>query len=320
MCFEDEKGMKKIKTFLQNEPQTVILIVCIILFYFLVPNFGTKKNLMNILKQNMLLSIASCGLALVVIGGNLDLSIGGLYTLCLVSSVSMQLHSVLLALIVPLAIGVGAGFLNGYVVGRFKVNSIIVTLGTGAIFKGIMMAFTKGNVTVGLPGTVYSEISNFRILNLPFFMIVYFLIAIIYQIVLGKTKYGRALQYQGVNHEAAYISGIKTKKTTIISFVILGGSIGLAAILMGSRMLQANTIAGQFLHLEALPAILIGGISLGGGVGSIYKAMIGVFLLAVILNALTLLNVHFEWRTVVQGLLILLALFADVQRRQKYNE
>jgi len=311
--------MNKIKTFTRNEPQTILLIFCIIVFYFLVPNFGTQKNLTNIIKQSMLIAIASCGLTLVVIGGNLDLSIGALYTLCLVFSVGMQMHSVMLAIIVPIGIAVSAGFLNGYIIGRFKVNSIIVTLGTLAIFSGFIMVYTKGNVVVGLPGTAYSDISGFKIFNLPFFMIAYFIIAILYQFLLRKTKYGRALRYQGVNSEAAYTSGINTKKTTIISFIISGCSVGIASIFMGSRMLQANTIAGAGLEFDALTAILIGGVSLGGGVGSIYKAMIGVFLLAVIMNALTLFNAHFEWRTVVKGLLILTALFADIQRRKKYN-
>ena len=311
--------MNKIKTFTRNEPQTILLIFCIIVFYFLVPNFGTQKNLTNIIKQSMLIAIASCGLTLVVIGGNLDLSIGALYTLCLVFSVGMQMHSVMLAIIAPIGIAVSAGFLNGYIIGRFKVNSIIVTLGTLAIFSGFIMVYTKGNVVVGLPGTAYSDISGFKIFNLPFFMIAYFIIAILYQFLLRKTKYGRALRYQGVNSEAAYTSGINTKKTTIISFIISGCSVGIASIFMGSRMLQANTIAGAGLEFDALTAILIGGVSLGGGVGSIYKAMIGVFLLAVIMNALTLFNAHFEWRTVVKGLLILTALFVDIQRRKKYN-
>jgi ribose transport system permease protein len=312
--------MKRIKTLALNEPQTVLFILCFIAFYFAIPKFGTINNLLSLLKQCLLIAIVSCGLTIVVIGGELDLSVGALYTLCLVFSVGMQLHSVLLAIVVPLAIGLAGGFLNGYIVGKFKVNSIIVTLGTFAIFSGLIMVYTDGNVVVGLPGTIYSEISNFRILTIPVFVYIYFLIAISYQAILTKTKFGWALRFQGSNPEAAFISGISTKKSTIISFIISGGSAGLASILMGSRMLQANTIAGANLEFDALTAILIGGVSLGGGTGSIYKAMVGVFLLTILLNALTLVNVHFELRTVLKGLLILLALFIDVQRRRKYND
>lgn len=309
----------KLINVIKQNPQTIILLFFIIVFAFFVPEFASKSNLMNILKQSTLVSLVACGLAIVVIGGNLDLSVGSLFTLTLVLSIGMQTKSVALAIIIPIAVSLLAGLFNGFISSNFNVNSIIVTLGTLSIFSGLALVYTKGNVQIGTYGTFYSEIAALRFYNIPFFVIFYFLLAIIYQILLKYTSFGRSLSYQGINPEAAIIAGVKVKQVTIISFMICSLSVGIAAIFMGSRLLQANTIAGVGLEFDALTAILIGGISLSGGKGNIYKAMVGVFLLAVIINALTLIGVPVEWKNVVKGILILVALGVDTIMRGKQN-
>jgi ribose transport system permease protein len=120
-----------------------------------------------------------------------------------------------------------------------------------------------------------------------------------------------------VNREAALVGGINVRRVTTIAFVICSTMVALAAIIQGARLLQGSTNTGDGLEFDALTALLIGGVSLRGGKGSIFNAMIGVLLLAVIINALTLLNVPFEWRNIAKGILILIAVSTDALVRRR---
>jgi ribose/xylose/arabinose/galactoside ABC-type transport system permease subunit len=318
MCGQGE-GMKqaKITEFLRRQPQLIILLALILVFSIFIPPFHSIRNIMNVLKQSATISIISCGLALVVIGGNLDLSVGSLLSLTLGVSLSMTLHNTFLAIAVPLLIAAAIGFGNGYIVSRFNVSSIIVTLGSLSAIAGFVQFYREGNIIIGMPGMAYSAITDARFFTIPSYVIIYIVIAVVYQIILTRSSFGRKLVYQGVNKDAAIAAGINVKAITIASFVICSLSVAVASVLQGARLLQGSTNTGAGLEFDALTAILIGGISLTGGKGTIGNAMIGVFLLAVIINALTLLNVPFEWRNIAKGILILVAISADVLGREK---
>lgn len=303
--------MNRIKKFTKNNPQLTLLILLIIIFSILMPAFRGKNNIINILKQSTTISIISYGVALVVIGGNLDLSVGALLSLTLGLSISMSMHNVALAILVPLGFAIVVGFVNGYIVGRFRVNSIILTLGMMSVINGIVQTYRKGNIVIGMFGGAYQAITDAKVFGIPSYIVVYISIAILYQFILTRTVYGRQLILMGTNRDAAEIAGINIRKVTIISFVICGVSVAVASILMGARLLQGSTNTGAGLEFDALTAILIGGVSIEGGKGNILNAMIGVFLLAVIINGLTLLNVPFAWRNVAKGLMILLAILTE---------
>ncbi|MFV2034640.1 MAG: ABC transporter permease, partial [Halocynthiibacter sp.] len=254
-------------------------------------------------------------LALVVIGGNLDLSVGALLSLTLGLSISMANTSTALAIVVPLAVGLGVGAANGLIVGRFRVDSIILTLGSMAVINGFVQTYRKGNIVTGPMFTSYQEMTDAKLFSIPSYIIAYFLIAILFQFLLLKTSFGARIVLQGENKEAAEIVGIKTRRVTLATFMICGLSVGVASILMGSRLLQGSTNTGTGMEFDALTAILIGGISIYGGKGTILNAMVGVFLLAVIINGLTLLNVPFEWRNVAKGSMIIFAIGIERLRR-----
>ncbi len=309
--------MNRLKKFAKNNPQLTLLVIVIIVFAIWLPDFRTKNNIINILKQSATISIISYGVALVVIGGNLDLSVGALLSLTLGISISMSNYNVLLAIFVPLGFGLVVGFVNGYIVGRFKVNSIILTLGMMSVINGIVQTYRKGNIVIGMFGGSYQAITDAKIFGIPSYIFIYIFIAIVYQFVLTKTVYGRQLILMGTNRDAAEIAGINIRKVTLVSFVLCGVSVAIASILMGARLLQGSTNTGSGLEFDALTAILIGGVSIEGGKGNILNAMIGVFILAVIINGLTLLNVPFAWRNVAKGLMILLAILTEQFLRNK---
>ena len=304
----------------RNNSQLIILALLLLLFSVSIPSFLTEKNIVNILKQSTTLAIVACGLALVVIGGNLDLSVGSLLSLTLGISLSLSNHNIALAVIVPLAIGCALGLLNGAIVGLFSVSSIIVTLGSLSVISGFVQFYRKGNIISGAYGSVLSNFTDMKLLSIPSYVLVYIGIALVYQALLVRTTFGRKLVYIGTNRDAAVAAGLNVRMVTIVSFVICSFSVALASILQGARLLQGSTNTGAGLEFDALTAILVGGISLRGGKGSIANAMIGVFLLATITNALALLNVPFEWRNISKGILILIAIASDAMLRWKYDK
>jgi ribose transport system permease protein len=301
--------------FLRGNPQLVILILIVVVFSILFPAFISKKNVINILKQSTVISLVSCGLALVVISGNLDLSVGALLSFTLGISLSLSNINPLLALFVPLLLGVGLGMLNGTIVSRFEVNSIIVTLGSLSLISGFVQFYRKGNIIMGLPGTFLTQFVDLNVFSIPSYVLVYVAVAVVCGLLLSRTTYGRKLRLIGVNREAALVGGINVQRVTTAAFVIASTLTALAAIIQGARLLQGSTNTGDGLEFDALTALLIGGVSLRGGKGSILNAMIGVLLLAVIINALTLLNVPFEWRNIAKGLLILIAVGTEALAR-----
>ncbi|MCP4384268.1 MAG: ABC transporter permease [Hyphomicrobiales bacterium] len=300
--------MASVRGFVSRNPQLSVLVLLFVLFALFIPAFMTTGNILNILKQSTTISIIACGLAFVVIGGNLDLSVGALLSLSLGLSIEMANHNLFLALVVPMVAVVAVGFANGSIVGRFRVDSIILTLGSMAAINGVVQTYRQGNIVTGPMFTSYQAMTDAKLFGVPSYILVYIAIALLFQFLLLKTAFGRQVVLQGENKEAAEIAGINTRRVTLISFVLCSASVGVASILMGSRLLQGSTNTGTGMEFDALTAILIGGISIYGGKGTILNAMVGVFLLAIIINGLTLLNVPFEWRNVAKGLLIILAI------------
>ena len=233
--------------------------------------------------------------------------------------ISLSLSGIhpLLALFVPLLLGVGLGMLNGTIVSRFEVNSIIVTLGSLSLVSGFVQFYRQGNIIMGLPGTILTQFVDLTVFSIPSYVLFYVLMAVVCGLLLSRTTYGRKLRLIGVNREAALVGGINVRRVTTIAFVICSTMVALAAIIQGARLLQGSTNTGDGLEFDALTALLIGGVSLRGGKGSILNAMIGVLLLAVIINALTLLNVPFEWRNIAKGILILIAVSTDALVRRR---
>ena len=309
---------KNILKWIKSNPQFFILIILIIGFSFLLPAFLTSRNLLSILRQVSTISLISFGLTIVMIGGNLDLSVGSTLSFLAVLSIRMQVINPLLGVAVPIIAAILIGFFNGYIVQKFNINSIIVTLGSMLILAGIALITSNSRSIQGTPGTWFSQIAEFSIYKVPMYVILFLIIAVIYEILLRKTLFGRSLIYQGTNRQAAILAGQNVNLTTIISFMVGSVSVAFAAIIMSSRMLTGNPISGQGIEFDALTAILLGGISLRGGQGNIFKTMVGVLLLAVIYNALNLFGVPFEYQNMAKGLLITIAIISDARLRGYY--
>lgn len=304
-------------TLIRTYPQLVILIIMMVVLSFTTPNFATTANFMNILKQVSVISIIACGLTLVIIAGDLDLSVGSTLSLLCVVSATMQLRNDTLAIIVPLVLAVFVGLFNGLIVTSFDVNSIIVTLGSLSLFSGLALFYTNGAIILTKPGTWYSVIAQGKIVNVPIHVLVFIVVAIAYQILLKMTTFGRSLIYIGTNSEAAKIVGIRTRFIRTMAFIICSLSVAVAAVISVSRVSSGSPVAGVGFEFDAITAVVIGGTSLRGGKGSIGNTIVGVLLLAVIINALRLYNVPYAFQNITKGLLIIAAITIEVRSERK---
>ena len=316
------KTLQKVKIldFIKSRPQLLILVTMVVVLAVINPKFSTGANLLNILKQVSVIAIISSGLTLVVVSGCLDLSVGSVLSLLNVITARLQLQNNLAAVVVPLFIALFIGLFNGVIVTKFKVNSIIVTLGSLSVFAGLALLFTQGAIIIGRTGTWYSLIAQGELWGIPIHVYIFIILAIGYELLLKKTRFGRGLIYTGTNEEAARVAGIRTALYRIIAFMISAFSVAIASIILSSRMNSGTPVAGVGFEFDAVTAILIGGTSLIGGRGSIINTIIGVLLLAVLINALTLYQVPFAFQNIFKGLLIILAIIVDVRSREKYGK
>lgn len=312
-----KKGENKLVSVLRDQSQLIILILLIIVFSVTTPSFRTTGNFLNLLKQVTVIGVISCGMTMVVISGCLDLSVGSVFSLLNLISISFQRSNNLLGVVMPLIIAVFIGFFNGFIVTKFKVNSIIVTLGSLSLFSGIAQLITNGAIISGVTGTWYGFIGRNKLFGIPVHVHVLFIVAIICQLLLSKTTFGRKIKYVGINDSAAEIAGIKTERIRTLAFIISSVSVAIAALIYSSRMTTASPIAGSGYEFDAITAVVIGGTSLAGGRGSILKTIVGVLLLAMIINILTLYNVMYSFQNIVKGILIIIAIIADNRFRRR---
>ncbi|MCL4378341.1 MAG: ABC transporter permease [Actinobacteria bacterium] len=306
--------------FLKIQTNLVILVLLVIILSITVPSFRQVSNFLNILKSISVISIISCGMTLVVIGGGLDLSVGSTFSLAAVISIVMiNKNSVVLAIIVPIIAAIIIGILNGAITSYFNISSIIVTLGMLSVVGGFALFYVNGGTQVANPNKIFESIAKINLFKIPLYCYIFIIIAIIYEILLKRTTFGRNLILIGTNPEAAKIIGINITLTRSLSFIICSVSVAIAAILLSSRLMTAAPTAGVGYEFDVITAIVIGGISLSGGKGNIYNTVIGAILLGVVINALTLTNVPFAFQAITKGFLIILAITLDVRARSSFE-
>jgi ribose/xylose/arabinose/galactoside ABC-type transport system permease subunit len=255
----------------------------------------------------------SCGITFVVISGNLDLSAGSILSLLMCISLNFQSNSTMLAILIPLPIALIIGIMNGFIVGRYNANSVVVTLAMMLIIDGIGLIYTKGSVIRGISDTSYSYLSQKQIFSIPIYVFIVLLLIFGCGFLLIKTTFGKYLYYLGVNKEAAEIAGIKQQIVITIAYIISSISAFTGSIILGSRLLAASSTSGKGYEFDALTAILVGGTKLSGGKGNIFNTILGVILISIVINGLTLFNIPYEYQNVAKGLLVFIAILTDVK-------
>ena len=296
------------------------LIALFIILSFASPFFLTSRNLINILDQVTVLGILSVGATAVIITGGIDLSVGailGLSTMVLGWLSHQGGWPMWASMLAAIAVGALAGSLNGLGITYAKLPPFIATLAMLSIARGLANLITDGQQIVGYPEWFFN-LSSERYLG--FFSVTLIVVAALYLLAWAWLKYrasGRSIYAIGGGAEVARLAGIHVKKVTIWVYVIAGALAGLGGIALASRLDSSQPSAGVGYELDVIAAVVIGGASLNGGVGRIGGTIIGVLLIGVLRNGLNLLGVSPFIQQIVIGLVIAIAVMADVLRRKK---
>jgi len=310
-----EAGEKRftLVSVLDQIPLTALVLLCLGMA-LLSDRFLSPVNLSNILLQASVMAIVAMGMTYVIISGGFDLSVGSIVALSgCVSAWVMLETNVPLGIAAGIAAGAAVGYVNGIIVSHLKVNTFIATLGTMVIVRGVVLLITDGRPIVGEDGLpeIFLELGSGRFLGIHYLIWVPVILFIIFNWLLHFTAYGRRLFATGGNTEAAFLAGIQVKRVVTSAYVWCGVLGGVAGVMLASRLQSGQPTAGEFYELTSIAAVVLGGAALHGGVGKLYKSMIGVFIMMVLANGLNLLNVHSYWQRVAVGLVIIAAAAAD---------
>lgn len=303
------------------------LVVLLIGFSLASPNFMQMTNIIAILQATSVNGVLAIAATLVIITGGIDLSVGTMMTFCaVIAGVVLTYAGLPLPLGVVAAIGAGAfcGACSGTFVAKMKIPPFIATLGMMLILKGLSLVIsgTRPIYFNDTPG--FSLISRGSVIEyflpwlpIPNGVLILFLVAGATSYILGRTVLGRYCFALGSNEESVRLSGVNTDFWKICVYALAGSIVGIAGLLIASRLNSAQPALGLGYELEAIAAVVIGGTSLSGGRGTVLGTLIGALIMAVLTNGLRVLSVAQEWQTVVTGAIIILAVYADQIRRRK---
>ena len=296
-------------------------IVILITLMILSPNaFAKPANLINILKQASINGILATGMMYVIISGGIDLSVGSIVALSGVIAATFA-HPGEYPLIVPIILSVGAGaivgLLNGTAVAYGNIPPFIVTLGTMTIVRGVALIAANGQPVFGITKAFENLAGGFLFNVIPYLVVYFVVITLILAFVLTQTVFGRRVYAVGGNETAAKVSGINVEKIKVAVYTLAGFLAGIAGILLASRIISGNPTSGQAYELDAIAAVIIGGVSMSGGAGKWYGTVIGALLIAVISNGLDILNVSSHFQLVIKGTIIIVAVLLDMKGKGK---
>ncbi|OPX13340.1 ribose ABC transporter permease [Mycobacterium sp. AT1] len=288
-----------------------LILACVVMF-ILTPNFLTTSNLTNIVTQSSIVGIAAVGATFIIITGGIDLSVGsnvalsGMVAATLVSSGLNGFIGVLVAIVVATAVGA----FNGASVTALRLAPFIVTLAVLGMGRGLTLQISGGQSVYGLP-TSFTWLGGGTVAGIPVPVIMTVVVFAVGYFVLSRTTFGHQVYAVGGNREAARLAGIRDRRVLFTVYAIAGLCAGIAAITLVGRLGSATPTAATGLELQVIAAVVIGGTSLFGGKGSLAGTFVGVLLIGVINNGLTLLDVSPFWVQFMQGLLIFLAVLLD---------
>lgn len=292
-------------------------------------NFLSASNLTNVFRQVTIMGFASLGMCIVIITGNIDLSIIGNVSMTTVITAVLMTQGMptpLIVLIVLLS-GMAAGLINGVILSVWKIESFVVTMGMQVVCFGMAM-LVSGNRTVIVPGNLLSQytfltnLSQWQITVIPKVLIfpVMFLIMLAFYLLFwvftARTKMGRYIFALGGNEEVSYISGVNVTIVRIVSYVISGFTAAIAGIFMFSRSMCGDPTAGNSLGMYVVAAVVVGGTKMSGGRGNVLFNIMGIFVIGIINNLLNLVGAPYQLQQIIQGCIIILAVVMSSPKRK----
>lgn len=293
----------------------VVLVAMIVFFSFQSEFFLTGQNIINILVSASVIGIIAAPATLILISGNFDLSVGsGVALIGVVMAWGTANYGIETGMALALLAGLLIGLVNGFSVTVIGINALITTLAMLAILRGLALVLADGQT---LLLSDFGWLGNARpILNIPLPVFIFIAWVLVVGFITRFTVYGRSMYAIGANPVAARLAGIKTKRAVFIAFIMSGVAVVFGGLIQVSQLGAASPQAGLGLELAVVTAVILGGASLAGGRGTITGTVLGVFILGILNNGMTLMNIDSFWQRVAQGVLLLVAVGFD-QLRQK---
>ena len=295
----------------------IVLFVLLLLFYCFAPKFMTIENIKNILVQNAYIIVSSIGMAFVIIGGGIDLSVGYQISLVgVITTISIQWFHlpVWCSVLIGLMTGTLLGAINGFLSVKLQVHPMVITLATMAIYQGISYIITNSNSIYGLPDS-FKFIGQGKILGIPVSIIITVIVLIGATFFLSKTYPGRYIYALGGNGEAARLSGVNTSAMRVISFAICGFCVAVASILLVSRSGSMNSSVGAGTEFTCITAAVLGGVSMAGGEGKVWKVCVGAIILGVLSNGMQFVGLGVYPQYVAKGIILMAAISFDTYQK-----
>ena len=307
-------------TKLFGNQESVILFGLLLLIFVIGianPRFLQERNISDILQGNAYIAVAALGMTMVIVTGNIDISVGSLIGLLAVISGRLVVAGVPspLAWLIPLFVGAGIGAFIGFLVAYLRVPSIVVTLGMLSIIKGILIIWTAGERVTDMPADYH--LSQMRPLGIPMPIILMVVLTILVVLWMRYSATGRAFYALGGNAEAARLSGLSQRRLLMTVFTLNGVFVGVASVMYSTQFQIIQVTPPPALELSIITASVVGGVSILGGTGTAIGSTLATLLLNFIRSAMIFINVSPFWLKTVQGLLILVTVLADLIRRRR---
>jgi ribose transport system permease protein len=310
-----DKRKEFTRSMIQMAGMVPVLVVICILFALLTPNFLTQNNMVNVVRQASINIVLAAGMTFVILTGGIDLAVGSVLGFTAVIAVVVSLIPGLDWAAVPAALLAGAlvGVLTGMTVAYIGLPPFIVTLGTYTAIRGAAY-LAAGGTTVINSKIGFAWIGNGYVGPVPWLVIIALLTVAISAFILHSTVLGVHVYAVGGNPQAARLTGIPVPFVLIFVYGVSGLLSGLGGVMSASRLYSAQGQLGIGYELDAIAAVILGGTSFSGGIGTVFGTLIGALIIAVLNNGLTLMNVSFYWQLVIKGAVIVLAVMLDKLR------
>lgn len=314
-------GSKKGFHFTFNKALFLIWIVIFIVIGIKSPSFFSAPYIINVMLRNIVeTGMIALPMTLIIITGGIDLSVGNLMVLsAMFGGMAYTSGGVVAAVIVTVVTGAAGGLLNGFIIAKAKISPMVTTLATMYLYLGIARGISAGQ-------SIYSYgfaefLGNTSILGLPLQMWLYILLGVIFTVLLGLTIFGRKLYGIGLNENATKYAGVHTEKMLIGVYTLCGIVCALAAFIWLGRFTSVKYDAGTSLNLKVITIVVLGGTSITGGVGNMQGTILGTLIIATLNSGLTVMNIPVDVQTIVQGIVLIIALIAcsivQIRAKQK---
>jgi len=299
-----------------------VLVVLVIIFSFLAPNFFKIGNFMNLGMYSASLAITAAGMTYVIISGGMDISVGAIMSCCgiLTSNLLLSLENVAIAVVGGLMLGLIIGAFNGMLVTKLRVNSIIVTIGTMSILRGAVYLISGGRMVSYKRMPAFEYFGPQRLGGVvPMALLIMLIVYLLLGFVLSRLKYGRHVYATGSNPQSAMLSGVRIDIITLSVFMISGFCSALSGIVLTSLLGAGMPKVGIGREIDIIAATILGGASVKGGRGKLLGTIIGVLIIGVVGNALTQLGFITFWQDIFKGTILILAVYFDQIREMRIS-